>query len=634
MAVTNRRSCPLAPVSGTQRLRRTIVASLAGAALLIPLVQGGARASETSDEDGGAAPSPVAAVDSAVDSPGAQSSSGPVVPSDGGAPMSGGSQAPATAGRDFRVVATVSRETLSLGLALDGLAVDAQHAVLGVDDSALLKGANAPMSTEGYEMGQVPGDGADALGWSLGALREAGYDRAQINVTASGPEGSQVLVYRRDPNGKATAVLHGGSFNIADADTEAYSILPLGEQTEGTLSWMFTAPGEYSLNMTITAWSSTTDAVVQSPATLALRVAVGSEAIANALAPAGVPASNAPSQATTAQQQSAPASNATASPSAQGDGRASGQSDARNAARASSSGEKCVATTITREATAEEQASLTSNHASPNTARTTLTFSVGPGASGNATEGHFDLGPAIENGQLVARVKDDRSAPAQWVDPASLTFALGDAARITAPDETSFVATPGSQVWLISSTQVPGVPWLGMNSQRDEIVNGTTGGVNFTLDSVDGPGRVAVFNSGSLGGGVGEHVFDGAGSTYTLPPNTHAHQNWLFTEPGTYTLTLSMRVTPTGADLAGTGGGTTTRLTPTGATGANGRPVVSEVVGRTASGDECDLTLATTGADAQRILLLAAALVFSGCVAVGASRRRGAQGRVGNRSAH
>ncbi|ERH33545.1 putative ABC transporter-associated repeat protein [Actinomyces sp. oral taxon 877 str. F0543] len=523
---------------------------------------------------------------------------------------------------------------MSLGLALDGLAVDAQHAVLGVDDSALLKGANAPMSTEGYEMGQAPGDGTDALGWSLGALREAGYDRAQINVTASGPEGSQVLVYRRDPNGKATAVLHGGSFNIADADTEAYSILPLGEQTEGTLSWMFTAPGEYSLNMTITAWSSTTDAVVQSPATLALRVAVGSEAIANALAPAGVPASNTPSQPATAQQQSAPASNATASPSAQGDGRTSGQSDARGAARASSSGEKCVATTITREATAEEQASLTSNQASPNTARTTLTFSVGPGASGNATEGHFDLGPAIENGQLVARVKDDRSAPAQWVDPASLTFALGDAARITAPDETSFVATPGSQVWLISSTQVPGVPWLGMNSQRDEIVNGTTGGVNFTLDSVDGPGRVAVFNSGSLGGGVGEHVFDGAGSTYTLPPNTHAHQNWLFTEPGTYTLTLSMRVTPTGADLAGTGGGTTTRLTPTGATGANGRPVVSEVVGRTASGDECDLTLATTGADAQRILLLATALVFSGCVAVGASRRRGAQDRVGNRSAH
>ena len=128
MAVTNRRSRPLAPASRIQWLRRTIVASLAGAALLVPLAQGGARASEG---DGEAAPSPVVAVDSAVvDSPGAHSSSGPVVPSDGGAPMSGGSQAPATAGRDFRVVTTVSRETLSLGLALDGLAVDAQHAVL------------------------------------------------------------------------------------------------------------------------------------------------------------------------------------------------------------------------------------------------------------------------------------------------------------------------------------------------------------------------------------------------------------------------------------------------------------------------------------------------------------------------
>ena len=105
MAVTNRRSRPLASASRIQWLRRTIVASLAGAALLVPLAQGGARASEG---DGEAAPSPVAA----VDSPGAQSSSGPVVPSDGGAPMSGGSQAPATAGRDFRVVTTVSRETL------------------------------------------------------------------------------------------------------------------------------------------------------------------------------------------------------------------------------------------------------------------------------------------------------------------------------------------------------------------------------------------------------------------------------------------------------------------------------------------------------------------------------------------
>jgi len=114
------------------------------------------------------------------------------------------------------------------------------------------------------------------------------------------------------------------------------------------------------------------------------------------------------------------------------------------------------------------------------------------GATGNATDGHFDLGPAIDNGTLVARVKDDRTQPAQWVDPSSLTFALGDAARITAPADLGFVATPGSSVWLIPSTQIAGVPWLGLNSQREEIVTGTSGPVQFTLDAVEGTDSVSV----------------------------------------------------------------------------------------------------------------------------------------------
>ena len=239
-------------------------------------------------------------------------------------------------------------------------------------------------------------------------------------------------------------------------------------------------------------------------------------------------------------------------------------------------------------------------------------------------DGHFDLGPAIENGTLVARIKDDRSQPAQWVDPTSLTFALGDAARITAPADLSFVASAGSSVWLIPSTQIAGVPWLGLNSQREEIVSGTTGGVQFTLDAVEGPGRVAVFNAGALGSGVGEHVFDGPGSAYTLGANTHAHQNWVFTAPGTYTLTISMRVTPNGEALAGSGFGSGGELTATGALGPNGRPMVSQVVGRTASGKDCDLSLATTGADTipLTVVSLTWALTGPACVWVGALGRR------------
>ena len=182
-------------------------------------------------------------------------------------------------------------------------------------------------------------------------------------------------------------------------------------------------------------------------------------------------------------------------------------------------------------------------------------------------------------------------------------------------------------MWFIPSTQFAGVPWLGLNSQREEIVTGTTGGVQFTLDAVEGPGRVAVFNAGALGSGVGEHVFDGPGSSYTLGPNTHAHQNWVFTAPGTYTLTISMRVTPPGAALTGSGYGSSGEVTATGALGTSSRPMASQVVGRTASGKDCDLSLAITGADTipLAVVSLTWALTGAACVWVGAIGRRRAE---------
>ena len=199
----------------------------------------------------------------------------------------------------------------------------------------------------------------------------------------------------------------------------------------------------------------------------------------------------------------------------------------------------------TQKAKAQSAAAVKENPASSAVSATaTLTFVVGPNANGNANDGHFDLGPRIVDGKLKLQVKDDRSQPASWVDPATLTFSLGDKATLKAPDALNFVATPGQDVWMISSSQSAGVPWLGMNSQAEEIVSKTSGEVTFTLVSVEGPGKVSVFTSGGLGGGVGEHLLQEEGSSYTLPANTHAHQNWVFTAPGTYKLTISAQVTP------------------------------------------------------------------------------------------
>ena len=498
-----------------------------------------------------------------------------------------------------------------------------------------------------YLLGQSGDNQATVLwpGWDTLGVAAGGYDAARFHISYTGPADGRIYAFTSSFTEGTKAVTNDGSFDLApegDDIDQPYA-------AHKHVNWLFTRAGRYTLTVQASAWTpgNTGTANAQSAVhTYTIDVADEASCLAESAAapstdqaqpaPGVGPGSVSSTNNQAAQDQAdngttgTPSAPAPATPS--GTTGTTGTTTGANPAPSSGAhttsgttgGERCVATRITREATEAEAATLASNSAPANTARTTLTVSVGDGASGNATDGHFDLGPAIENGTLVARVKDDRSQPAQWVDPSSLTFALGDAARITAPADLGFVATPGSSVWLIPSTQIAGVPWLGLNSQREEIVTGTTGPVQFTLDAVEGPGRVAVFNAGALGSGVGEHVFDGPGTGYTLGANTHAHQNWVFTAPGTYTLTITMRVTPNGAALAGSGFGSGGDLTATGATGPNGRPMVSQVVGRTASGKDCDLSLATTGADTipLTVVSLTWALTGAACVWVGAIGRR------------
>ena len=501
-----------------------------------------------------------------------------------------------------------------------------------------------------YLLGQSGDNQATVLwpGWDTLGVAAGGYDAARFHISYTGPADGRIYAFTSSLTEGTKAVTNDGSFDLApegDDIDQPYA-------AHKHVNWLFSRAGRYTLTVQASAWTSgNTGAANAQSAVHTYTIDVADEASCLAesgAAPSTDQAQPAPAPGVgpgslnstnnqAAQDQGVGGATGTPSapapvPGATGTTGTTGTTTGANPAPSSgvrttsgtTGGERCVATRITREATEAEAATLASNSAPANTARTTLTVSVGDGASGNATDGHFDLGPAIENGTLVARVKDDRSQPAQWVDPSSLTFALGDAARITAPADLGFVATPGSSVWLIPSTQIAGVPWLGLNSQREEIVTGTTGPVQFTLDAVEGPGRVAVFNAGALGSGVGEHVFDGPGTGYTLGANTHAHQNWVFTAPGTYTLTITMRVTPNGEALAGSGFGSGGDLTATGATGPSGRPMVSQVVGRTASGKDCDLSLATTGADTipLTVVSLTWALTGAACVWVGAIGRR------------
>lgn len=158
-----------------------------------------------------------------------------------------------------------------------------------------------------------------------------------------------------------------------------------------------------------------------------------------------------------------------------------------------------------------------------------------------ATDGHFDFGAVLAGGNLSAQIKDDRTQPARWGAPQDFTFVLGDAAKTKLPGGMENIAPAGSEVYLIGATQQAGVPWLGWNTQNPELIKQASGPVTLSLKSVNGPGKMSVFLSGNFGG-KGTTVFDGPGSSFEVPINTHQHGNWVFTKAGHYTATVEWSV--------------------------------------------------------------------------------------------
>ncbi|WP_157672471.1 choice-of-anchor M domain-containing protein [Corynebacterium mycetoides] len=108
---------------------------------------------------------------------------------------------------------------------------------------------------------------------------------------------------------------------------------------------------------------------------------------------------------------------------------------------------------------------------------------------------------------LQPMIKDDRSVPAQWRDPSTVVFGLGDAAKTTLPEAVGPV--PAGTAWMVGTTQQAGLPWIGANTQHESL--GGTTSVTWTLTGFEGPGAMVVFTQGSLGQIVGEEWFRASG---------------------------------------------------------------------------------------------------------------------------
>lgn len=447
----------------------------------------------------------------------------------------------------------------------------------------------------GYFLPQTQDPTLPWPGWDVLSLAPAGFERVEFDVSYTHPDGGRISLWTEDFLSGRSSRLRSGGFELdPHGSTIAQDYL-----SHTHANWVFSQAGSYELSVQARAYRN--DGSFETTRSATYLIEVGG------------------AQGVSTPQNSSVQSSGVLPPAVEDSAVGNEEESLTRDAPQRVGTERCIPTRITREAGEDEVSRIRSDSETPNQAITTLNVQVG--SEGGITDGHFDLGPAIENGQLVARIKDDRSVPAVWKDPASMTFALGEKARIKAPEALSYAAAPGQDVWMIPATQIRGVPWLGMNSQREEIVTETSGQVRFSLLDVQGPGNVAVFESGSLGAGIGTHVFDGAGTSYTLPANTHAHQNWVFTEPGSYQLTIAMNVSPRGEDLRGSGSGTAGSLIAAGGTGEHGRPLVYAIVGRTASGQPC--TLASTGSSTTELvpMILSALVMGCGCIFVSTRMR-------------
>jgi putative ABC transporter-associated repeat protein len=156
------------------------------------------------------------------------------------------------------------------------------------------------------------------------------------------------------------------------------------------------------------------------------------------------------------------------------------------------------------------------------------------------SSGHVDYASRIVGGALQSLVGDDSSGTKVYREPASTVLWLKPAARVTLPAGFGQVGAAGSTVWQIPQTQNPDLVWLGWNTEALNSGN-TAGPVRWTIDEIEGPGRVSVYLSGAFGG-VQQTIFAGGGS-YDIPLGVHAHANWAFSAEGVYRITSTQTAT-------------------------------------------------------------------------------------------
>ncbi|MBW3085280.1 hypothetical protein KEM60_01477 [Austwickia sp. TVS 96-490-7B] len=150
------------------------------------------------------------------------------------------------------------------------------------------------------------------------------------------------------------------------------------------------------------------------------------------------------------------------------------------------------------------------------------------------SKGHTDLFYVTpQRGGLDMMLREDITGSGVLRRPEDVRLLVGDNAVMTVP---SGLPEAGRQAYVLPITQNPQLLWPGWSTEPLRAAGMSAADIDVT---VTGPGRVSLFSTG-FGGKPSSVLTSGSlqlPGRIQVPTPAHVHANWIFSAPGTYTLT-------------------------------------------------------------------------------------------------
>ncbi|MFB7575701.1 choice-of-anchor M domain-containing protein [Streptomyces sp. NPDC056165] len=157
--------------------------------------------------------------------------------------------------------------------------------------------------------------------------------------------------------------------------------------------------------------------------------------------------------------------------------------------------------------------------------------------------GHLDLAARPIGHTLRFQIKEGGAKSYAWYEPGEVVLHVKPGAKRRIPDGYDFLGPVGAPVWWLPMQQRQGLVWPGWSTE-EYTEQDLRGDVTFRLDSVQGPGAVAVFTAGSIGEvNIGLNSGDGLPDSLRHSAHAHSHWNWTFTKEGVYRTTFTVSAT-------------------------------------------------------------------------------------------